>query len=108
MAMESILKIRAAEKQAEEIKTQAKKEAAQLLKDAREKSDKIIAESADKAASKGRDIVSEAEKLALKEVGELRRIQEKAWKDIKLKAKSRTDKAVKLIVERIVTADGHS
>lgn len=108
MAFEEIRTIKDTEKEAEEILSEARKKALQMIKDGKAKADAIIQETQSEGEEVNRDMVEKATKSCEKEVGKLKEEYQTKWKSMEKAAMENMDKAVEYIMERIVAQNGNS
>lgn len=107
MSIELLLAIKQTEAEAEQIVKQSVADSRQMVSDAEKQSEKLVEQAVSEALDKSKEIISEAEKAAQEEV---KRAMEKVALECdaeKQKAMKNMDRAVQLIVERIVRGHGN-
>ena len=108
MSMEVIKEIKSTEGIAEEKIKAAQQQAKDIILQAEEQAEKLVAEAVNNEISKGRLTVEAAENEAKKEA-EIRKQQNQQQSDhLRQSAQAKMQQAVKLVMERIVSLNGHS
>lgn len=107
MSLEAIKIISAAEDAAKRRKAEVSAEMKQALSDAEAAGQATIAAAKTKAAAELRDLREQAEATAARETADTAGSTQNRMASLRIKAESRLDQAAALIVERIVTANGH-
>lgn len=107
MSLEAIKIISAAEDAAKRRKAEASAEIKQALSDAEAAGQATIAAAKTKAAAELRNQREQAEAKAARETADTASNTQNRMASLRIKAEGRLDRAAALIVERIVTANGH-
>lgn len=107
MSIEAIKEIKDTELKVEEKLKTAQLQAKEIILEAEEKAGKMIKDVADKEVIKSKSFIAKIEEEATKE-SEIKRQQNKLkCEELKIKAESKMDNAVKMVMERIVNLDGN-
>lgn len=107
MSLEAIKTISAAEKDARRRKAEAAAEIKKALSDAEAAGVAAVEAAKAKAAEELRVLYAKTEAKAAKETAETVSSTENRMASMRIKAEGRLEQAASLIVERIVTANGH-
>lgn len=108
MSMEVIKDIKITEGIAEEKIKAAQQQGKDIILQADEQAEKLVNEAVNNEISKGRLTVEAAEKEAKKEAEIKRQQNQQASEQLRQSAQNKMQQAVKLVMERIVSLNGHS
>ncbi len=108
MSIDIIKSIKKSESEAEEIKKQSFDDSRQILSEASSQSYKLMEQIVEDAEKEGKQIIKEAERLAGIEVQKLRDEVATECETIKTHGRKNLDKAVEIIIGRIVSFYGNS
>jgi V/A-type H+/Na+-transporting ATPase subunit G/H len=106
--MEVIKEIKNTEGIAEEKVRTAQQQGKEIILQAEEQAEKLVAEAVTNEISKGRLTVEAAEKEAKKESEIKRQHNQQTSDQLRQSAQTKMQQAVKLVMERIVSLHGHS
>jgi vacuolar-type H+-ATPase subunit H len=105
---EVLKEIRATEEKADDIRRRALAESRRIIQDAERKSTEILLQNVAKAEEEGKEIITAAEKDAQSQIIP---VQQRADEDIgriKAAARAKQEKAITMVMERIVKTYGYS
>nr|PZN09646.1 MAG: hypothetical protein DIU64_08265 [Caldicoprobacter oshimai] len=108
MGIDAIKEIRQAEQQAEEIKKQAMEKAREILRRAEEEGNRFLVEVTQQAQQERQQFMRQAEEEARKEIEALNQKAEEECQKIRQMAQAKLDKAISLIMGKVVNMHGHS
>jgi len=108
VTIDLIKSINQAEAQAEEISKKSMEDARQILSDASSQSEKLLLQSLEDAEKEAKAIILEAEKQASVEIEKYNKDVSSECEAIKSTAIKKLDRAVEIIIGRIVRPDGSS
>ena len=108
MSMEVIKEIKATEAIAEEKIKSAQQQGKDVILQAEEQAERLIAEAVNNEISKGRQTVEAAEKEAAKEAEIKKQQNQKTCDELRQSAQAKMQQAVTLVMERIVSLHGNS
>ena len=108
MLVEVIKDIRAAEEKAENIKIQAQTEARILVRDAEVKKADIVQKTLVEVESEGRKILAAVEQESQSLIAPTKQRTTDEINQLISSARDKQEAAIKMVMERIVSTDGHS
>lgn len=108
MSMEVIKEIKNIESIAEEKIKTAQQQGKDIILQAEDQAEKFVNDAVNNEISKGRQLVESAEKEAVKEAELKKQKNQQACDQLRQKAQAKMQQAVKLVMERIVSINGHS
>lgn len=106
--MEVIKEIKSIEAIAEEKIKSAQQKAKDIILQAEQQADKLVKEAVNSEISKGRLVIEAAEKEAIKEAEIKRQHNQQLSEQLRQNAQGKMQQAVKLVMERIVSLNGHN
>lgn len=108
MSLEILKSIKQTEDQAEDLQRQSLDDSRQILSEASNQSYKLQEQAIEDAEKDAKDILLKAEKLANTEIKKLQAEVDKECEEIKNHARKKLDKAVEIIMGRVVNIYGNS
>ena len=108
LTVELIREIKEAEKTAEEKIRQAQQKAKEMIKESQTKAEEIIKEAVENQIRKSKEMIAQAEAEASKEASLKMENNKKECEEIKKKALSKSEAAIKTVMERIVKINGNN
>lgn len=100
--------VKITEQQAKTLLEEAEKEARVIISNARDEGEKLLLDAKKRGEAEGNKIVKQAEDDATNQAGNLSKEHEEKVKHLEKFAAAKINKAVDMIVERIVKAHGNS